>query len=166
MRTFQIIIACVVATAVSSQARADEPKTSVCITSAVVYPTSFEGKALGPSVLHGVSALVPVAYRWSLVLKAVMATPTTVFQPAPQGAAGVATKLTNSMLLGATALYRYVPYRSGMTGDAHLVGVALGPSIPLPSKIALGFSTGATRNITAKANSFFFGFELGFPLPI
>ena len=119
-----------------------------------------------PTMIHSFAAFVPVAGRWSLILKGAMATPITVFQPAPQIQAGAAAKIIDRLTLGATGLYRYIPQRSGMTSDSHLVGVVLGPSIPLLSKIALGFSTGVTRNLTTKADSFFFGFELAFQLPI
>jgi hypothetical protein len=167
MRTIQIFIACIVCGIIVVPAvHADELKTTVSVASAIIYPTLFDGKAMPPTMIHSVAALVPVSYRWNMVLKGAMATPITVFQPAPQIQVGAAAKLADHLTLGATGLYRYIPQRSGMTGDSHLVGVVLGPSIPLPSKIALGFSTGITRNLTTKANGFFFGFELAFLLPI
>jgi hypothetical protein len=161
-----IIIGIIVLLWRTGKARADEPKTTAYAGSAIIYPTSFEGKALTPTVIHSFAAFVPVANRWSLVLKGAMATPTTAFQPAPQAQTGVAAKLAERLSLCATGMYRFVPHRTGTPGDSHVVGIVLGPSIPLPSKIALGFSTGVTRNLTTEVNSFFFGFELAFQLPI
>jgi hypothetical protein len=166
IKAIQILIICGVVFLLCQNSKADEPQTAVSVASAIIYPTLFDGKAMPPTVIHSIATFVPVSYRWNIVLKGAMATPTTVFQPAPQIQAGAAARIIDRLTLGATGLYRYIPQRSGMTSDSHLVGVVLGPSIPLPSKIALGFSTGVTRNLTTKANSFFFGFELAFLLPI
>jgi hypothetical protein len=166
MRTIYTISTFILFTAIAQSSNADEPKTTVSVTSSIAYPTLFDGKAMPPTVIHSVATFVPLSSRWSLVLKGSMATPGTVFQPAPQANLGAAVKLADHLSLGATGLYRYIPQRSGMSSDSHLIGVVLGPSVPLPSKIALGFSTGITRNLTTKTNGFFFGFELGFILPI
>jgi len=166
MRSLHIMFSCCLAATIISPAFAAEPRTTGYVASAVIYPVSFEGKGLTPSLLHSVSLFVPMADRLSLVLKTGMATPITMFQPAPQLQIGVATKLSDGFALGATGIYRYVPHWSGTPGDSHVVGASVGPAILLPTKIALVFPVGIAHNLTTKLNSFSVAFELAFQIPL
>jgi len=159
-----LILAFAFASTIASSALADEPMTKVFVGSGIIYPMSFEGKGLTPTMLHSASVFVPIAERWSLVLKGGMATPITVFQPAPQLQIGASTRLSDHLALGATGIYRYVPHWSGTPSDAHLAGASFGPTIILPSKVSLVFPQSVVRNMTTGQNCFATAFEVVFQL--
>ena len=147
-------------------ANAEGRKVTANVANAVIYPMSFEGKGLAPAMLHSVIALVPVADRINLILKTGMATPLMVFQPAPQFQIGVANRFSDGFALGMTGIYRYTPHWSGTPSDAHFVGASVGPTVLLPSKIALVFPVAIAHNITTKQSSLSVAFEIMFQLPL
>ena len=164
MRTFIPVLCIAIVTLVTSVASADVPRTKYAVGTAMIYPMSFDGKGLAPSTFHSIAGLVPVSEKWSMILKGGMATPLTTFQPAPQFLIGATTRVTTGLYLGATGIYKYVPNWTGTPGDAHLVGVSVAPTAPLPSRIALAFPVGVAHNLTAKKWSFSIAFELAFQL--
>jgi len=166
MRSFSIvfIFSIIVITALS--ANAEGRNVTANVAHAVIYPMSFEGKGLVPTMLHSLIALVPVADRVNLILKTGMATSLAAFQPAPQFQFGVANRFSDGFALGMTGIYRYVPHWSGAPSDAHLVGASVGPTVLLPSKIALVFPVAVAHNVTTKQSSLSVAFEFIFQLPL
>jgi hypothetical protein len=166
MNSLQSVILCCAYVATASPAFAEGSKITGSMSGATIYPMSFEGEGFAPISLNSVGVLMPVTDHWGLVLKMGMASPMTVFRPAPQAQAGVSVRLSDGFVLGSTGIYRYVPNWSGTPGDAHLVGVSVGPTVLLPSKIALTFpAIAATYNATTTRPGFSVAFEVTFQLP-
>ena len=153
-------------TLASSQAAEPTDHSAILqVTTAVTYPISFAPlEPLPPSLAHGLGILAPIKSGWGYYNELGMATSFSTFAPALQIISGPTKKLNDGLIIGLTAMYKFVPIYADAPAPTHIGGGALVPIVPL-SFGAISFPLGFAYNFSTRDPTIAANVKLAIRLP-